>query len=84
MPSPPQMHHLSVPQRRALELLARAPHGVESVDERYFAWSLASTASAESASFGGPPRAPGRIPFQIEEIRTPLAARKEPRRVAEA
>ncbi len=57
MPSPPQMHHLSVPQRRALELLARAPHRVESVDERYFAWILASTAPAESASFA--PAGPG-------------------------
>ena len=42
---------LSAAQRRALELLARARTGVESVDERYFAWILASTAPAESASF---------------------------------
>jgi hypothetical protein len=64
MPSPPQMHHLSVPRRRALELLARAPHGVESVDERYFAWSLASTAPAESASFGGPRGPRAEYPFK--------------------
>ena len=40
---------LSAAQRRALELLARARTGVESVDERYFAWIVAATAQAEGA-----------------------------------